>query len=89
MKKCIGVVAMVLFVITLQAQNTYTIATGTNLVTGGSINLVFTSGNFTNNGTLTDANGTITFAEAVTFAGSGTSSFNNIVVNKCQKVYLK
>ena len=81
MKKCIGVVAMVLFVITLQAQNTYTIATGTNLVTGGSINLVFTSGNFTNNGTLTDANGTITFAEAVTFAGSGTSSFNNIVVN--------
>ena len=35
----------------------------------------------TNNGTYNDASGTLVFAGATTYAGSGTTSINNLTVN--------
>jgi hypothetical protein len=72
---------MVLALCSIKAQNTYTIGTGTNLVTSGGINLVFESGNLTNNGTWIDDNATITFAGAITYAGTGTTTLNQLVIN--------
>ena len=80
MKK-ITIILGLFFSLGLQAQNTYTISSGTQLVTSGGINLVFESGNLTNNGTLNDASGTVVFAGAITYAGSGTTSLYNLIVN--------
>ena len=63
------------------AQNVFTIASGTNLVTSGAVNIAYGGGTMTNNGTYNDASGTLVFAGATTYAGSGTTSINNLTVN--------
>ena len=65
----------------VRAQNVFTIASGTNLVTSGAVNIVYGGGTMTNNGTYNDASGTLVFAGATTYAGSGTTSINNLTVN--------
>ncbi len=63
------------------AQNVFTIATGTNVVTSGAVNIVYGGGTMTNNGTYNDASGTLVFTGATTYAGTGTTSLNNLTVN--------
>jgi hypothetical protein len=63
------------------AQNTYSIGTGTNLVGSGSINLVFETGNLTNNGSWMDAAGTVTFVGPIAYSGSGSTGLYNLIIN--------
>ena len=65
----------------MRAQNVFTIASGTNLVTSGAVNIVYGGGTMTNHCTYNDASGTLVFAGATTYAGSGTTSINNLTVN--------
>jgi len=81
MKKYIAMIVACLLNIVTNAQNSFTIASGTSLVTSGSINLVFENGNLTNNGTLNDASGTVIFAGPITYSGTGTTSLFNLLVN--------
>lgn len=64
-----------------RSQNTYTISSGTNLVPSGGVNLVFGAGTLTNNTTYTDTEGSVAFVGGVTYAGSGTMTLNNLVVD--------
>jgi hypothetical protein len=81
MNRCLMLASLLLINKSVIAQNTYNIGTGTNLVSSGSIQLVFETGNLTNNGTWNDATGTVTFAGPITYSGSGTTSFYNLMVN--------
>lgn len=81
MKKYLFIICSLFFGLNAIAQNTYTIGSGTNLVTSGGINLVFESGNLTNNGSFIDNNATVIFAGAITYAGSGTTTLNKLVTN--------
>lgn len=80
MKKYLCCIGM-LFILTANSQNTYTIGTGTQLVASNGLQLVFSSGNLTNNGSLTDATGTVTFKGAITYSGTGSILFNNLVID--------
>lgn len=81
MKKYLFIACSLVVGIKAVAQNTYTISSGTQLVTSDGINLVFGDGNLVNNGTLNDNNGTVIFAGAVTYSGSGTTSLYNFTIN--------
>ncbi len=81
MKKQMALAVTFWICLVAAAQNTYTVSSGTNIVTLGGINLVFGDGILANQGTLIDNNGTIIFTGAVNFSGTGITSLNNLVIN--------
>jgi hypothetical protein len=62
------------------AQNTLNVSAGTQLITSGAVTIDYKGGTFTNNGTLTNPNGTIAFSAPVTFAGTGTTNTKDLKV---------
>lgn len=70
------------------AQNTFTSSSGTQLVSTGGVNLVFSNGNITNNGTINDASGTVIFTGATTLSGTGTTNLNNLNISANANVTL-
>lgn len=81
MKKTYILFLFLLLGLIARAQNTYTISSGTNLVPSGGVNLVFGAGTLTNNTTYTDTEGSVAFVGGLTYAGSGTMTLNNLVVD--------
>ncbi|MFY7964086.1 MAG: hypothetical protein ACOVO1_04260, partial [Chitinophagaceae bacterium] len=72
----------------VMAQNTFTSSSGTQLVSTGGVNLVFSNGNITNNGTINDASGTVIFTGATTLSGTGTTNLNNLNISANANVTL-
>jgi len=64
----------------LSAQNTFSISSGTNLVTSGTVTIDYGGGTLINNGIIANANGTLAFSAPVTFAGSGTTNTKDLRV---------
>jgi len=61
-------------------SNTFSIANNTNLITSGNVNINYSGGTLTNNGTLTNPNGTLIFSSPVTYEGTGTAITNGLEV---------
>jgi len=66
---------------TLMAQNTFQIASGTKVVTSGAVAINYNGGTLTNNGTITNFDGTLAFSSPVTFAGSGTTQTKDLKIS--------
>ena len=62
------------------AQNTLNVSAGTQLITSGAVTIDYKGGTFTNNGTITNTNGTLGFSAPVTFAGTGTTNTKDLKV---------
>lgn len=62
------------------AGNTFTIGSGTNVVTSENVTINYKGGALTNNGTITNNAGSLAFSAPVTFAGSGTTSTRNLKI---------
>ena len=68
------------------AQSQLNIDTGSFMTTTGASTLTLHNAELVNNGTITDANGTLQFignqaTANTTISGTGTNSFNNLVIN--------
>lgn len=61
------------------SQN-FTISNGASLVTTGTVTIDYSGGTLTNNGTITNTDGTLSFSGPVTFDGSGTTNTGNFKV---------
>jgi hypothetical protein len=61
------------------SQN-FTISNGASLVTTGTVTIDYSGGTLTNNGTITNTDGTLSFSGPVTFDGAGTTNTNNFKV---------
>ena len=74
-------IAFLLFLLSssLFAQN-FTINTGTSIVTSGAVTINYGGGTLTNNGTITNTEGSLSFSGPVTFAGSGTINTKNLTI---------
>ena len=64
----------------IPVQNTFRVASGTQLITSGAVTIDYKGGTFTNNGTITNTNGTLGFSAPVTFAGTGTTNTKDLKV---------
>lgn len=83
MKNIVYIISLIVFLTQgVYAQNTYTVTASTTLKPSGAIYLVFGGGTLTNNSSYTDVAGTVIFTDAVTYAGSGTTSLNNLTINQ-------
>jgi hypothetical protein len=70
-------VLLFLFASSSFSQN-FTISIGTSIVTTGAVTIDYGGGTLTNNGTITNSDGTLIFSGPVTFAGSGTTTTKNL-----------
>lgn len=61
------------------SQN-FTISNGASLVTTGTVTIDYSGGTLTNNGIITNTDGTLSFSGPVTFNGSGTTNTGNFKV---------
>ena len=61
-------------------EKTFKIATGTKIVTSGAVTINYKGGTITNDGTITNSNGTLAFSNPVTYAGAGTASTKGLKV---------
>jgi hypothetical protein len=64
----------------LSAQNTFSISSGTNLVTSGTVTIDYGGGTLTNNGSFNNTTGTLAFSGPVTFAGSSATDTKDLKV---------
>jgi hypothetical protein len=64
----------------LSAQNTFSISSGTNLVTSGAVTIDYGGGTLTNNGSFNNTTGTLAFSGPVTFAGSSATDTKDLKV---------
>ncbi|WP_281337212.1 T9SS type A sorting domain-containing protein [Flavobacterium eburneipallidum] len=64
----------------LSAQNTFTVSSGTNVVTSGNVTIDYKGGTLNNNGTIANTAGTLAFSAPVTFAGTGTTTTNSLKI---------
>ncbi len=60
--------------------NSFTIGSGTNVVTSGNATINYKGGALTNNGTITNNAGSLAFSGTVTFAGTGTTNTRNLKI---------
>jgi hypothetical protein len=67
----------IILCISTVAQNTLRIQSPARITTSGAVQVVYGGGNFTNNGTYTDAAGTFKAVGGTTFSGTGTTGFYN------------
>ncbi|MFZ4435763.1 MAG: T9SS type A sorting domain-containing protein [Flavobacterium psychrophilum] len=71
---------LILLSSSLSAQPNFNISDGTKFICNGEITIDYSGGTFTNDGTITNTEGTLRFSSPVTFAGSGTTNTKNLTV---------
>ncbi|GAB3989674.1 hypothetical protein GCM10028807_15090 [Spirosoma daeguense] len=64
------------------AQVSLQIGNGTNISVSGSSNVVVGGGSFVNNGTFTDAGGTLKATGATSFSGTGATNLNKLIIDQ-------
>jgi gliding motility-associated-like protein len=79
MKNLTCLLVAVCYTAAVNAQGTV-ISPGTKVTTNGTVRLVLGAGNVVNNGTLGGTTGTLVFAGAVNFSGSGSTLVQNFIV---------
>lgn len=79
MKKLVCLLTSVCLISGINAQGTV-ISPGTKVTTNGNVRLVLGAGNVVNNGTLGGTSGSLVFAGAVNFSGSGSTLVYNFIV---------
>ena len=74
-------IAFLLFLLSSSsfAQN-FTISSGTSIVTSGAVTINYGGGTLTNNGTITNTEGTLSFSGPVTVSGANTINTKNLTV---------
>lgn len=65
----------------VEAGANVTISNNTNLITSGNVTINFKGGIVTNNGTITNSNGSLAFSAPVVFEGTGTTNTRNLKIN--------
>ena len=82
MKKIVLSLCLIAIYSIAYTQNTYYITGGTQLVSSGGANLVFSSGTITNNGLISyQSPSTVAFAGAVNYGGAGVANVYNLATN--------
>lgn len=62
------------------AQNTFNVASGTQIITSGDVHITYSGGIFTNDGNISNNYGSLAFYGPVTFEGTGTAATQNLKI---------
>jgi len=81
-QKLLIITTVVVFLSTVSMLGqSFTVAEGTYLVMSGEVTLDYSGGDFTNNGTINDTEGTLEFSGPVNYAAAGTTNINDLTVD--------
>jgi hypothetical protein len=74
-------IAVLLFLVSSSSfTQSFTISSGASIVTTGAVTIDYGGGTLTNNGIITNTEGTLIFSGPVTFSGSGTTTTKNLTI---------
>ena len=81
-KKSLIIRVLVVFLSTISiVGQSFLVAEGTYLVMNGGVTVDYSGGDFTNNGTINDTEGTLEFSGPVNYAATGTTNINDLTVD--------
>jgi hypothetical protein len=81
-QKLLIITTVVVFLSTVSMLGqSFTVAEGTYLVMSGEVTVDYSGGDFTNNGTINDTEGTLEFSGPVNYAAAGTTNINDLTVD--------
>jgi hypothetical protein len=81
-KKLLIIRVLVVFLSTISiVGQSFTVAEGTYVVMSAGVTLDYSGGDFTNNGTINDTEGTLEFSGPVNYAATGTTNINDLTVD--------
>jgi hypothetical protein len=81
-QKLLIITTVVVFLSTVSMLGqSFTVAEGTYIVMTGGVTMDYSGGDFTNNGTINDTEGTLEFSGPVNYAAAGTTNINDLTVD--------
>jgi hypothetical protein len=81
-QKLLIITTVVVFLSTVSlVGQSFTVADGTYLIMSGGVSVDYSGGDFTNNGTINDTEGTLGFSGPVNYAATGTTNINDLTVD--------